>query len=109
MKFLILPFCAWFAATVVSAQPASQIITARSYSGQFTAREMRSRSLWAPSPVAARVPISGGMVFLVTAPPISPTTQPDKIQLEAETLPVSCERMKELLLLELGLQDEWRG
>ena len=109
VKLLMLPLCVWFAATVVSAQPASQIITASSYSGQFTAREMRSRPLQAPSPVAARVPIAGSLAFLVTAPPASATAQPDKIPLEPALLVVSCERMKELFLLGLGMRDEWRG
>ena len=109
VKLLMLPLCVWFAATVVSAQPASQFITARSYSGQFIAQEMRSRPLHAPSPAAARVPMAGSLAFLVTAPPVSPTAQPDKIPLEPALLVVSCERMKELFLLELGLRDEWRG
>jgi hypothetical protein len=109
VKLLMLPLCVWFAATVVFAQPASQIITARSYSGQFTAREMRSRPLQAPSPAVARVPIAGSLAFLVTAPPASATAQPDEIPLEPALLVVSCERIKELFLLELGLRDEWRG
>jgi hypothetical protein len=99
----------WLAATVVCAQPASQIITVRSSSGQFTVREMHGRSLWAPSPAAVRVPMGGGLGFLVTAPPGYPTTEHDKIPLEPALLVVSCERMKELFLLELGLNDEWRG
>jgi hypothetical protein len=109
VKSVLLPFCAWFAATVVSAQPASQIITTRSYSGQFIAREMRARPLWAPSPVAMRVPIAGSFAFLVTAPPVAPSAQPDSVRLEAETAGVSCERIKELFLLELGMKDDWRG
>ena len=109
VKLLMLPLCVWFAATAVSAQPDSQIITARSYSGQFTVREMRSRPLYAPSPTAARVPIAGSLAFLVTAPPVSPTEKPDEIPLEPALLAVSCERMKELFLLELGMKDEWQG
>ena len=109
VKLLMLPLCVWFAATVVFAQPASQIITARSYSGQFTAREMRSRPLQAPSPAVARVPIAGSLAFLVTAPPASATAQSDKIPLEPALLVVSCERLKELFLLELGMKDEWQG
>ncbi len=109
VKLLMLPLCVWFAATVVSAQPASQIITARSYSGQFTAREMRSHPLYAPSPTTARVPIAGSLAFLVTSPPISPSAQPDEIPLEPALLAVSCERMKALFLLELGMKDEWQG
>lgn len=111
MKALLRPFCAWFtvAATVSSAQPARQIITARSFSGQFTAQEIRGRLLWSPSPVAARVSLAGTSAFLMTAPPVSATAELDKIPLEPALLVVSCERIKELFLMELGLKDEWRG
>ena len=109
VKLQMLPLCVWFAATAVSAQPASQVITARSYSGQFTAREMRGRPLYASSPAAVRVPIAGSLAFLVTAPPASATAQSDKIPLEPALLVVSCERLKELFLLELGMKDEWQG
>jgi hypothetical protein len=109
VKSLLLPFCVCFAAVAVSAQPASQIITTRSYSLQFIAREMRERSRWAPSPLAARIPIVGNYAFLVAAPPISPSAPPDEVRLEAETVVVSCERIKALFLLELGMKDDWRG
>jgi len=93
---------------VVSAQPIGPYITARSYSGQFTAQELRERSRWSPSPMAERVPMGGSLGFLVTAP-ISPTAAADKISLEPALLVVSCERIKELFLLELGMRDEWKG
>jgi hypothetical protein len=109
VKLLVLPLCVWFGASLVSAQSAGQIVTASSYSGQFTAREMRGRPSYAPSPVAMRVPIAGSLAFLVTAPAASETAQPDKIPLEPALLAVSCERMKELFLLELGMKDEWQG
>jgi hypothetical protein len=109
VKFLILPLCAWFAATVVSAQPVGSVITAHSFSGQFTAREMRGRPSWAPSPAAVRVPMAGGLGFLITSPPPSPSAATDKIPLEPALLVVSCERIKELFLMELGLRDEWVG
>lgn len=107
MKLPIFSFCLWLVATVVSAQPAPYI-TARSYSGQFTAREARSRPTWAPSPLAARVPMAGGLGFLVTAP-VLPTADTDKVTLEPALLAVSCERIKELFLLELGERDDWKG
>jgi hypothetical protein len=109
VKYLMLPLCVWLAATAAFAQPASPVVTARSYSGQFTVREMRSHSLQAPSPAAARVPIAGSLAFLITAPPASATAQPDELPLEPALLAVSCERIKELFLLELGMEDEWRG
>jgi len=109
VKTLLLPFCAWFAATIVSAQPSSQLVTASSYSLQFTARELRSRSRWTSSPLAARVPIAGSLAFLVAAPPVSSPGEPADVRLEAETVVVSCERIKRLFLQELGMRDDWRG
>jgi len=105
----MLPVCAWFAATVVSAQPVSRVIAAHSFSGQFIAREMRARPRWAPSPSAVRVPMAGGLAFLIAAPPPTPSAPTDKIPLEPALLVVSCERVKELFLTELGLSDDWTG
>jgi hypothetical protein len=102
--------CVWLAATAVSAQPPGGIISASSSSGQFTACEMRGRSPSGPSPRATRVPMAGGLSFLVTAPPpLSPAANSDEIPLEPALLVISCERMKGLFLQELGLKDEWRG
>ncbi len=53
--------------------------------------------------------MAGSLGFLVTPPPVAATAEPDKIPLEPALLVVSCERIKELFLLELGLKDEWRG
>jgi hypothetical protein len=107
----ILPlFFACLAAAVISAEPVKDLITARSFSGQFTAREMRNHpSPWAPAPTATRVPIAGGIAFMITPPPSTALAEPNEVRLEAETIGVSCERIKELFLLELGLKDEWRG
>jgi hypothetical protein len=109
VKFLMLPLCAWFATTVVSAQPVSPVITARSFSGQFMAREMRGRPRWSFSPSATRVAMAGSTAFLLTGPPPSPSAATDEIPLEPALLVVSCERVKELFLMELGLRDEWSG
>ncbi len=81
----------------------------RSFSLQFTARELRNRPVpWALGPAATPVQMGAGMTFMITAPPAL-AGDADKIQLEAETIGVSCERIKELLLLELALTDEWKG
>jgi hypothetical protein len=109
LKLLLLSFYAWFAAVVVSAQSASPFVTARSYSGQFTVQQRRIRSLWAPSPKAARVPIAGNLAYLVTAPPASPFDSSEELLLEPSTLAITCERLKGLFLLEMGLPDEWQG
>jgi hypothetical protein len=109
VKFL-LPLFLCFAATVAFALPSDEFITAHSYSGQFTAQEIRGRApFWAPSPLAARVPIAGSLAFLLVAPPTSPMAPTDKIPLEPALLVVSCERIKNLFLLELGMRDEWQS
>ena len=109
VKFLILPVFVWFAAAAASALPAGGIISASSYSGQFSSCEIRGRPPSGPSPAAMRVPMAGGLAVLVTAAPLSPSAQSDEIPLEPALLVVSCERMKGLFLQELGLKDEWRG
>ena len=48
------------------------------------------------------------MAFLVTPRTLSPA-EPGNIWFEPALLVVSCERVKELFLLELGLRDEWQG
>jgi hypothetical protein len=109
MKSLMFLFCVWIVATTSYAQPINRVISARSFSGQFIAQEMKDRVHWSPSPAANRVPLGGGVGFLLEAPPVSPTAPADMIPLEPALLVVSCERMKELFLTELGLNDEWRG
>ncbi len=85
------------------------MVATRSFSGQFITRETRNRpSPWTPSPSPERVPVVGGLAFLVTAPS-SPLAEPQKLRLDAETAGVSCERIKELFLREFGLRDDWRG
>lgn len=109
MKLRLLSVCAIFAAAVVSAQPVGPFFTARSYSGQFTVQERRLRNPWAPAPRASRVPIAGSLAFLVTAPPISPLASSAELSLEPATLTITCERIKGLFLLELGVADAWKG
>jgi hypothetical protein len=107
VKLLVLSSCAWFAAAAVSAQPAGQVTTASSYTGQFTAARIQSRKANGPSPQAVRVPVAGG--GWVVSAPVTARAQTNDILLEPALLVVSCERMKQLLLQELGLKDEWRG
>ena len=75
---------------VAGAQPPpSDLMSARSFSGQFIAYAARS----------------------VTLPPtlLSLATNRTFVQLEPTLATVSCERIKQLLLRELGAADPWRG
>jgi hypothetical protein len=102
--------CVCFATVALAAEPARQVITTRSFTGQFTAREIRNKpSPWAIAPNAMRVPTAGGTSFLISAPPRLNATKPGQFQLEADTATVSCERIKELFLRDFGLKDEWSG
>lgn len=110
MKSLLLMVCVCIAAAAFGSEPAKQIITTRSFTGQFTAREIRNKpSPWAIAPNAMSIPSQAGMTFLVQAPPGVAQSDPEKIQLEAETVGITCERIKELFLRAFGLKDEWRG
>ncbi|HZM03404.1 MAG TPA: hypothetical protein VFC44_10290 [Candidatus Saccharimonadales bacterium] len=110
MKFPTLPFCAlWLAAVMTSAQSSDHWVTAQSFSRQFTAQELRHYSPRSVSPMATRVPIAGSWAFLVAAVPSSPKMERDKIALEPALLVVSCERLKESFLWEMGMKDEWQG
>jgi hypothetical protein len=109
VKSLFVPVLVLFAAAAVSAQPVKPVTPARSFSGQFTALELGARPKFGPAPIPARVPIAGSFAFLLTAPPVSPLAEDETISLVPELLVDSCERIKELFLLELGLRDEWNG
>jgi hypothetical protein len=109
VKFLSVLFCVFCAALVVSAQPASPGGLARSYSGQFTAREIGDRpSLSSLSP-AAGIPMAGGMGFLIPPPKTPPGSESEEVVWVPARLVITCERVKELFLRELGQSDQWRG
>lgn len=94
---------------VAWAQLDGQLVSAQSFSRQFTAQEVRHFSGRSYSPHAVQVPMAGGWGFLLTAPPPSPSAEADKITLEPALLVVSCERLKDALLFELAMRDEWQG
>jgi hypothetical protein len=111
VKLLTLLFCSfWLAvALVASAQSEGQLVTAQSFSRQFTAQELRHYSGRSFAPHAVQVPMAGGWGFLLPAAPASVGAPDDKINLEPALIVVSCERLKESLLFELGMKDEWQG
>lgn len=114
VKSLFTPLFAWFLATsFVVAQPlnlpGSRFVVARSYSGQFTAREMRDRSHWTSPPSAMRIPVAGSWAFLINAPPKVDLEATEEVPLEPPLVVVTCERLKEMFLMEAGMVDNWRG
>jgi hypothetical protein len=102
----ILPVICWLLAGLFCAQASAEMVTARSYSGQFLAREFKEQSLW---PARAPQAVQTSMGFLLTSKDSSNGTNEAKITLEPGVLVVSCERLKGIFLSELGLPDQWQG
>ena len=86
-----------------------QTIVTHSYSGQFVVKEAREEHRWARSPHVSEVPIAATHGFLVTPLLRPPPDDPLACTLAAQTVVVSAERLKELVLRDLGLKDAWRG
>lgn len=80
--------------SVASARAADQVVSVRSRSGQF---------------------LVGGMPAAVTelaapsAPPATAGQRTNLVRLDPSLLAVSCERIKHVVLRELGASDQWRG
>ena len=102
MRTWVMAFCCWLAVDRADAQPAADILTARSASGQFLAVAPRRPGL----PIAISQPLD--------VPGHSPNSglRPNsdaKLPLDPSLLVISCERIKQSLLLTLGRRDQWRG
>jgi hypothetical protein len=80
--------CAWQAVAAIQ-PPSSELVSRRSYSGQFIAYAARS----------ARLPPALSSI----------ATNQDFVQLEPTLATVSCERIKQILLRELNVKTPWRG
>jgi hypothetical protein len=106
---LIFPLCLWLAGGVFCCEAAAEIVTARSSSGQFVAHEIQLDTFPASAPEPTRTRIADGWAFLLVAHKNPSDTAESSIQLEPSLLVVSCERLKELFLVELGLNDQWQG
>ncbi|MGA2177068.1 MAG: hypothetical protein ABSH38_18995 [Verrucomicrobiota bacterium] len=109
MKTLIVPLCVWLVAGLFCAQAGAAVVPARSFSGQFVARELQAQTPAAAAPQGIRAPIAGGWAFLLVPKPLSSGTNGAEITLEPAVLVVSCERLKALFLSELGLSGQWQG
>jgi hypothetical protein len=90
------------------AEAGAAMVTARSFSGQFLAREAQAQT---PSAISqgTRIPSGSGSIFLLVSHPLSAGTNGAQITLEPPVLVMSCERLKKLFLMELGLADRWQG
>jgi hypothetical protein len=102
----ILPWTGWLLAGLFCAQASAEMVTARSYSGQFLALEFKEQSPW---PARAPEAVQTSMGFLLTSKYSPNGTNEAKITLEPAVLVVSCERLKGIFLSELGLPDQWQG
>ena len=87
----------------------AQAALVRSFTGQFTARTLQqpvSRPALA-RPVQTRV--VGSWAYLLSSGAASALGHSEEVPLEPWSLVVMCERIKGLVLNELGLADQWQG
>jgi hypothetical protein len=109
VTILILPFCIWLMAGLGCATACAQAVIARSVTGQFTARRLQ-QSVLLPSPSRPiQTPIAGSWAYLLSSRAVPAMGNGEEVTLEPSLLVVSCERLKVLLLDELGLADRWQG
>jgi hypothetical protein len=103
MKIWVMAFCCCLAAGRAGAQPAADVVTARSASGQFVALAPRRPDL--PMTMSQMSGVPGQWILNTTLQPDSDS----KLPLDPFLLVISCERIKEALLVTLGRRDQWRG
>jgi hypothetical protein len=109
VKVLFLPLCVWSLCGVLCANARAEIVTARSSSGQFVAREVQDTAFAAPAAEPLRARMGDGWGFLLVSHKNPSDTDQSTIDLEPSLLVVTCERLKEQVLVELGLDDQWQG
>jgi hypothetical protein len=103
MKTKVVAFCCALALGRADAQPGLDVLTAKSASGQFVAFAPRRPGL----PIAILQP--SGVPGQFNLSPTERTNSDAKLPLDPFLLVISCERIKESLMLTLGRQDAWRG
>ena len=103
MKIWAIIFCCGLALGRAGAQPAAAIVPVFSSSGQFQALAPARQGLPGARPEPSRV---RGVFLLEAAPRPNPGS---KIPLDPSLLVISCENIKQSLLLTLGRRDQWRG
>jgi len=87
----------------------AQALSARSFSGQFTARRLQRAGLLPAPAKAIQTPVAGSWAYLLPSSATPALGNSDEVTLEPAMLVVSCERLKGLLLDRLGLVDRWQG
>lgn len=108
---LMLPWCLWLMAGLCCTSACAQCAVFRSSSGQFTARLLQR-----PGPLPARskqpaklTPVAGSWAYMLTSSPASKMGDAAELTLDPALLIPECERVKKMLLGELGLSDNWQG
>jgi hypothetical protein len=109
VNVLIFPLCIWLLGGIFCCKAAAEIITARSSSGQFVAREIQAFAYPTTPANAVRTKMANGWGFLLVSQKNPSDTDESSIRLEPSLLVVSCERLKEMFLVEMGLEDQWKG
>jgi hypothetical protein len=103
MKTCWAAFCCALAFGRADAQPAPDVLTAKSASGQFLAFAPRQEGL----PIAILQPSGIPGQFNLT--PTERTDSDSRLRLDPFLLVIYCEEIKASLLSSLGRRDEWRG
>ncbi len=103
MRIWLLAFCGWLVLARADGQPAAEIVTAQSASGQFTAMAPRR----AGRPVAFAQPSSVPGLFILNPTPAD--NAGSELSLEPSVLVISCDKIKQSLLTTLGQSDRWQG
>jgi hypothetical protein len=106
VKFLVI----WLATCLVAGQALAQtladLVTAQSASGQFTARKLDHNPFPAKPADFVRAAMNGAWALVVQPAPARATTE---VKLVPALLTVSCDRIKNAFLIDLGMADQWRG
>jgi hypothetical protein len=103
MRIWVLAFCGWLALGRADGQPAAEIVTARSASGQFMAVAPRRTG----RPVAFGEQSSFPGLFILNPTPAA--NGGAELLLDPSVLVISCEKIKQSLLTTLGRSDRWQG
>jgi hypothetical protein len=109
VAILILPLCFWLMAGFFCASARAQVFPVRSYSGQFTARQIQKTALSPASAKPRLTPVAGSWAYLLSSSAGPASSSKDELTLEPSLLVSQCERLKGLLLAELGQSDQWQG
>jgi hypothetical protein len=90
------------------AQPAMRVYSVDSVSGQFTVRERQGISL-REAAAPRETTVMGSPAFVLAPHLATGATNGAPVTLEPALVAVSCERIKEKFLAELGLTDAWQS